>query len=55
MEKVWHHNELPSRGLAIKTLTPGKEGVHQSGNEETNEGNPDGAGKLHRGGWCFCP
>ena len=36
---------------SAKTLS--REGINQTGNIEP-KGDPEGAGKLHRGDWSFC-
>jgi hypothetical protein len=54
MERIWHHNKPAKRGQPTKNHGPGKEGINQRGNKETND-NPEGAAKLHRGDWRICP
>jgi hypothetical protein len=53
MKRIWHHNKPAKSGLP-KTHGPGKEGINQRGNKET-EDNIEGAARLHSKDWSICP
>jgi hypothetical protein len=54
IERIMHHNKPTKRGPPTKIHGPGKEGINQRGNKET-EDDPEGAAKLHSGDWSICP